>query len=101
MKHTLSALFITCLGIQALETLELSEPKTPNTKMVLRILEEKCNVCHQTKNPSKIFTKVNIRHNAKKINRQVFVWRRMPKGKEIKLTDQEEQILKTWIQSQK
>jgi uncharacterized membrane protein len=37
---------------------------------------------------------------APKIYKQVFVKRRMPKGDEIKLTAQEEQVLMSWLQTQ-
>ncbi len=37
--------------------------------------------------------------HAKKIHKQVFVYRRMPKGDSVKLTDKEYQTLKNWLQS--
>lgn len=39
-----------------------------------------------------------MERHASKIYKQVFVYRRMPKGDEVKLTDQEYQSLKTWLQ---
>jgi uncharacterized membrane protein len=66
----------------------------------LTILQTKCNVCHQTKNPRKVFTNDNMGVLAPKIYKQVFVKRRMPKGDEIKLTAQEEQVLMSWLQTQ-
>ncbi len=38
--------------------------------------------------------------HAPKIHQQVFIKRRMPKGDNIKLTDQEYQTLQHWLQSQ-
>ena len=37
--------------------------------------------------------------HAPKIHKQVFVYKRMPKGDAVQLTAQEYQILKTWLQS--
>ena len=37
--------------------------------------------------------------HAKKIYKQVFVYRRMPKGDSVKLTDEEYQTLKNWLKS--
>jgi len=63
------------------------------------ILVKKCNVCHQIKNPKKVFTKENMVDLAPKIYRQVFVWKRMPKGNRITLTDEEKRTLNNWIKS--
>lgn len=68
---------------------------------VLEILSTKCNVCHSTKNPSKVFTKDNMDAFYKNINRQVFVFKRMPKGNKIKLSTEEKEILKDWINTLK
>jgi uncharacterized membrane protein len=38
---------------------------------------------------------------APQINTQVFIKRRMPKGKDIKLTEKEYQLLSTWLRSLK
>jgi uncharacterized membrane protein len=66
----------------------------------LTILQTKCNVCHQTRNPRKVFTNDNMETYAPKIYKQVFIKRRMPKGDEIKLTPQDEQVLMSWLQTQ-
>lgn len=71
-----------------------------NNDKVFAILNKKCNVCHRTKNPSKVFSLDNMDGFAKKINRQVFIWKRMPKGNEIHLTKEEKQILSSWINTQ-
>lgn len=65
------------------------------------VLHSKCNVCHSSKNPSKIFTIENMDQQASIINRQVFLWKRMPKGNEIKLTEEDKLRLKNWINSLK
>lgn len=67
----------------------------------LEILRNKCNVCHVKKNPSKVFDFENMNVFAKRIHRQVFVWKRMPKGNSITLTKKEKDTLKKWINSLK
>lgn len=64
-----------------------------------RILQVKCNVCHATKKKTEIFTYQNMDSLAEEINRQVFIKKKMPKGRKIKLTPEDEQQLKTWIAS--
>jgi len=76
---------------------DLAEQKTE----AFNILKTKCNVYHSNENPSKVFTLENMNGIAKKINKQVFIWKRMPKGKSISLTKHEKLILKNWIKSLK
>ena len=66
-----------------------------------QILNNKCNVCHHKRNKRRVFTLENMTKWANDINRQVFIKKRMPKGKKIKLTSQEYQDLLTWISSTK
>lgn len=61
------------------------------------LLDAKCNVCHRKQNPFKIFSLKNMEKYAAKIHKQVFVLRRMPKGDQIKLTDEEYQLLQDWL----
>jgi uncharacterized membrane protein len=63
------------------------------------ILENKCNVCHRKQNPFMVFNLKNMDKRAEKINKNVFELQRMPKGDEIKLTLEERETLKNWIQS--
>jgi len=65
------------------------------------VLRKKCNVCHLSQNPNKVFTLENMNGFSMKIYRQVFIWKRMPKGNEIKLSLEEKEILKNWINSLK
>ena len=65
------------------------------------ILTNKCNVCHEKRNRRRVFTKGNMDAWAQDIYKQVFVKKRMPKGKHIKLTTQEYQDVLTWISSTK
>ena len=62
-----------------------------------KILKAKCNICHVKKNKQKIFTQDNMNGFAPQINTQVFMKKRMPKGKDIKLTQKEYQQLSTWL----
>lgn len=68
-------------------------------KAALTVLEQKCNVCHRSANPGKVFTIDNMEGLAPRIYKQVFVKRRMPKGRNIQLTEEESQVLKNWVES--
>lgn len=63
------------------------------------ILDTKCNTCHRKRNKRRVFTLENMTSWADDIYTQVFVKKRMPKGKKIKLTHTEYQQLLTWITS--
>jgi len=70
----------------------------PNPKLsAFKILETKCNACHRTKNPGKVFTLDNMNLLGPKIHKQVFVKQRMPKGKEIRMTQNEYDLLENWL----
>ncbi len=58
-------------------------------------LKKKYNVCHVVKNRRKIFTLDNMNLFGSKIHTQVFVKKRMPKGKKTALTKSEYTTLKT------
>ena len=58
------------------------------------VLKTKCNVCHRKKNPFRIFSLKNMDRHAPRIYKQVFIFKRMPKGDQIKLTDEDDQTLK-------
>lgn len=61
------------------------------------VLINKCNVCHATKKRTDIFTIENMDSLAFDIHKQVFIKKKMPKGKKVKLTDEEIQSLKNWL----
>jgi uncharacterized membrane protein len=61
------------------------------------VLRNKCNICHTKKNRRKIFTLNNMDQFAFQINEQVFIKKRMPKGREIVLTDSDFSHLKNWL----
>ena len=62
-----------------------------------QILETKCNVCHEKKNPRRVFNLENMSDLAPKIHKQVFIKKRMPKGNKIRLTKEEYDTLKYWL----
>jgi len=61
------------------------------------VLNLKCNACHRIQNPSKVFSIQNMNGYSKKINRQVFIWKRMPKGEDFNLSEKEVETLKAWL----
>jgi uncharacterized membrane protein len=71
----------------------------PLKNEAFNILENKCNVCHRKQNPFMVFNLKNMDKRAEKINKNVFELQRMPKGDEIKLTLDERETLKNWIES--
>ncbi|MCR9080776.1 MAG: hypothetical protein NXH89_00025 [Cyclobacteriaceae bacterium] len=68
---------------------------------VLKILQTKCNVCHQRQNPFMVFKEQNISRRAGKIYQMVFIERSMPKGTDYQLTEEEYSQLKNWLLKQK
>lgn len=70
-------------------------------RQALEILETKCNVCHRKQNPLMIFKDKNMSKRAAKIYKMVFIEHRMPKGNEVRLTNQEEYTkLEQWLFTQ-
>jgi len=65
----------------------------------LQVLQTKCNTCHRKQNPLRVFKHKNMNRYSDRIYHQVFVWKNMPKGNEVKLSADEESVLKEWIQS--
>lgn len=67
--------------------------------MAFEVLQTKCNTCHKWINPSKVFTLDNMDDFSQLIHKQVFVFKRMPKGRKRKqkMREEEYQILKIWI----
>ncbi len=69
-------------------------------KAAFNILDTQCNGCHRKQNPFMIFKEKNMEKRAPKIYQMVFVERRMPKGNEIKLTNEEYATLEKWLFTQ-
>ncbi|MEO0468678.1 MAG: hypothetical protein AAF206_03585 [Bacteroidota bacterium] len=64
-----------------------------------QVLNTKCNVCHRKKNPFMVFKLKNMEKRAERIYQAVFVSRRMPKGDDIQLTENEYTSLRQWLQA--
>ncbi len=62
-----------------------------------QVLVLKCNVCHATKKRQDIFTLENMDSLSESIHKQVFIKKKMPKGKKIKLTYEELKALREWL----
>ena len=60
-------------------------------------LQTKCNICHATKKRTDIFTLQNMDSLATDIWKQVFVKKKMPKGRKVKLTEEESKALHEWL----
>ncbi len=86
---------------QKVEILKSSQKVVDLRLEALQILKTKCNVCHEKKNPRRVFNLENMSDLAPKIYKQVFVKRRMPKGNEIQLSDKEYNTLKQWLLTKK
>lgn len=67
--------------------------------LAFEVLKRKCNACHRKQNPFFIFNIKNMDRRAAKIQRMVYVEKRMPKGDDYNLTDEESHILKRWLNS--
>lgn len=73
---------------------------TPEQDDALKVLTEKCNVCHRRQNPGKVFTPDNMNNLAPAIYKQVFIKKRMPRGNTIKLSEADRKALMDWIKMQ-
>ncbi len=68
-------------------------------KEVYFILNTKCNFCHVQKKNRITFTLDNMNNFSTSIEQQVFIKKKMPKGRKNKLNIAEEEKLKTWLNS--
>ncbi len=106
-------IIILWLGILAasfilLTSFEFTAPTHSNSKgsnetlkkQAFQILDANCNVCHRKKNPFMVFKMSNMEKRAYRINKQVFVLQRMPKGDEITLSVEDRATLKNWLNTQ-
>mgnify|MGYP006293983061 CR=1 FL=1 len=112
MKHSLIQ-FIFFLSLLLLVNLVFAEQLKPNQEReimafsnahneqlearVIKILDSKCNICHRKQNPFMVFNERNMKRRAEKINRMVFKEKRMPKGNEIRLSNEEYATLEAWL----
>lgn len=110
MKKPSSRLMVAGIIVAAIlfQTAFIMEPDTEITtlsqledklkKEALEVLNSRCNSCHRKQNPFMIFTHKNMDRRIDKINEQVFIKRRMPKG-DNQLSTEERVRLKNWIKS--
>lgn len=75
------------------------ESTTTIKSKAFAVLDQKCNVCHTRQNPKRVFTPENMEGYAEKIHLQVFVKKRMPRGRQIVLTDEEKKNLMSWLKT--
>lgn len=71
--------------------------QTTTKDKAFTVLQAKCNFCHAVKKRTDVFTFENMDSLAVEINKQVFIKRKMPKGRKVTLTHEEEENLKDWI----
>ena len=98
MKYLIAFLLsVLCLGFNIPSDIK---PLTDSAlkSEALSVLQTQCNSCHRTENPYRVFTAENMDGFAKKIHRQVFVWKRMPKGNNT-LSEADRRALKNWIEN--
>lgn len=76
---------------------EVIETQVELKAKALEILESHCNVCHKKQNPFMVFKAKNMSKRAGRIYKAVFVQRRMPKGDQYDLSEEEADQLKKWI----
>lgn len=90
-------IFLIALLMSSIPAISKANPDDDARKAAFTVLQQKCNVCHRTDNPGKVFTIDNMEALAPKIYKQVFVKQRMPKGRNIRLTAEESGVLKNWV----
>lgn len=83
-------------NVKASSTKKAEEPLKSKA---LKILENKCNVCHRIQNPRRMFTYDNMDDLAPKIYKQVYVKKRMPKGNPSLLNKEEKDVLLNWLRT--
>jgi len=67
-------------------------------EVALEVLVKKCNVCHIDQKRNRIFTLDNMNKYAKRINKTVFIKKRMPpENSVITLTEEDKITLKNWL----
>ncbi len=71
--------------------------QTSTKQKAFIVLRNNCNTCHATKRQLQLFTLYNMDSLRLEINTQVFITRKMPKGKRNQLSEQEEMNLKNWL----
>lgn len=98
MKQHLTKISVTLFIAITITGGSMGQPSKPvgAKDQALRVLKARCNRCHRVQNPGKVFNADNMEKYQAKIYQQVFIFRRMPKGK-TKLTETERQALLSWV----
>ncbi|MDO1514197.1 hypothetical protein Q2T41_16205 [Maribacter confluentis] len=104
MKHLILLTIMFVIGVfnRPLTTNNIvpySFPQENTQENAYIILMDQCNGCHITKQRGMVFTRDNINLYSLAIEQQVFVKKRMPKGKKNKLTSTELNKLRLWLNS--
>lgn len=81
------------------EFMRINRQQTSLKQKAFTVLRNKCNTCHATKKRAEIFTISNMDSLSIDINNQVFIKRKMPKGKKNKLSATEELYLINWLET--
>ncbi|MEO1655831.1 MAG: hypothetical protein AAFU64_19980 [Bacteroidota bacterium] len=84
-----------------LDHLMLGRLSDDQKKEVFSILDAECQVDHRKEKPFMVFSKKKRERRAPKMHKQVFVKRRMPKGNQIRLTEQEYATFSEWLNTLK
>lgn len=79
---------------------QAQSPAAKMTDSTWEVLEVRCNECHREKKKEWVFNRKTVHYLASSINEQVFIKKKMPKGKP-KLTEEESQTLQDWLDSLK
>jgi len=77
-------------------SVEAGNQKSPKAE-AFNVLRNKCNACHATKKRTEVFTFENMDSLARPIHEQVFIKKKMPKGRKVKLTEDELSSLEKWL----
>lgn len=87
------------VGKEQRTTLSTYKDSTDSLKMAaLIVLENKCNQCHSEKKPAYYFTAKTMDYFVKDINNEVFIKKKMPKGKKNRLTAEDRETLRLWVE---
>ncbi|WP_405398143.1 hypothetical protein [Maribacter sp. Asnod2-G09] len=79
---------------------QIPASQTNTTKQdAYSVLNTKCNFCHSVKKNRTVFSLENMDNLAKAIEYQVFIKKKMPKGRKNNLSSLEKEKLLKWISS--
>ncbi|MDF4204239.1 hypothetical protein PXD56_14790 [Maribacter sp. SA7] len=83
-----------------IKTLAITDNQSKTIKQeAYLVLNTKCNFCHSVKKNRTVFSLENMDGFSKAIANQVFIKKKMPKGRKNKLSTLEEEQLLNWIKT--